>query len=128
VARRAGITAGMTKIEAERRLKPFGTELVAWTYRRIVETSRAHGVLPVWIFMPTLEDALNDAEVAQLASQAEEAGFIVLNLSDAYANQDPESLVVAYWDKHPNAAGHKLIAERLYQALSENRAEIPLFP
>jgi phospholipase/lecithinase/hemolysin len=37
-----------------------------------------------------------------------------------------ESLVVAYWDKHPNTKGHKLIAERLYQALREKEEEIPL--
>lgn len=126
IAHRAGVEAGAPKVEAERRLKPFGTEIVSWTYRRIVETSRAHGILPIWIFMPTLEDPLYEEEVAHLAHMAEESGFIVLNLSDAYENQEVESLVVAYWDKHPNTKGHKLIAERLYQALREKEEEIPL--
>ena len=68
------------------------------------------------------------AALAHLAGLAEESGNIVLNLADAYENQDVESLVVAYWDKHPNAKGHRLIAERLYQALREKDEEIPLFP
>lgn len=127
LARQAGVEPGMTKNEAERRLKPYGAEILAWTFRRIVDVSRAHGVLPVWIFMPTLEDPLQEAEVVHLADLARDSGFIVLDLSDAYAGQDVDSLVVAYWDKHPNAEGHRLIAEHLYQALRENEAAIPLF-
>ena len=84
----------------------YGAEILSWTYRHIVEVSRAHGILPVWIFMPTLEDPLQQEEIAHLKRVAEESGFIVLDLSDAYDNQDLESLVVAYWDKHPNAKGH----------------------
>jgi hypothetical protein len=126
IGRRAGVDAEATKVGIERRLKPFGTEIVSWTYRRIVEISRAHGMLPVWIFMPTLEKPLQEEEIARLAHLAEESGFIVLNLSAAYENQDVESLVIAYWDKHPNAKGHRLIAERLYQALREKEGEIPL--
>jgi hypothetical protein len=127
LVRRAEVGTETTKAGIERRLKPFGTELVSWTYRRIVETSRAHGILPIWIFMPTLEDPLYEEEVAHLARLAEDAGFVVLNLSNAYQNQDLESLVVAYWDKHPNARGHQLIAEDLYRKLQERNKEIPLF-
>ena len=101
--------------------------MLSWTYRRIVEDARAHGILPVWIFMPTLENPLREDQIAHLKSVAEESGFIVLDLSDAYDNQDLDSLVVAYWDKHPNAKGHSLIAENLYLKLQEKEDEIPLF-
>jgi hypothetical protein len=124
----SGATAGETIEENERRLKPYQTEIILWTYRRIVEVSRAHDVLPVWIFMPTLEDPLRAETVAHLTQLAEQAGFIVVNLADAYEGRDVASLVVAEWDKHPNARGHGLIAERLYQALREKSDEIPLFP
>jgi alginate O-acetyltransferase complex protein AlgI len=127
LARKAGAEPGMTKAEAERRLKPYGTEILSWTYRRIVEDSQAHSILPVWIFMPTLENPLRPEEIAHLNRVAEESGFIVLDLSDAYDNQDLESLVIAYWDKHPNAKGHSLIAEDLYHKLQEKETEIPLF-
>lgn len=127
LAHQAGLEAGATKVESERRLQPWGAEILAWTYRRIVETSRAHGILPVWIFVPTLENPLREETVEQLARLAEESGFIVVDLSDAYDDQDLESLVVAYWDRHPNAAGHRLLADRLFQALQARKEEIPLF-
>ena len=66
LARRAGVEPGATKVETERLLQPLGTEILSWTYRRIVEVSRAHGILPVWIFMPTLEDPLQEEEIAHL--------------------------------------------------------------
>jgi hypothetical protein len=85
-------------------------------YRSIVEFSHSRGIVPVWIFMPTLENPLRMDEITRLSHLAEEAGFVVLELSDAYKNQDEASVVIAYWDKHPNAKGHRLITERLYQA------------
>jgi hypothetical protein len=127
LARQAGVKPGATKVEAERLLQPVRTDILSWTYRHIVEVSRAHGILPVWIFMPTLENPLRQEEIAHLKQVAEESGFIVLDLSDAYENQDPDSLVVAYWDKHPNAKGHMLIAEDLFRKLREKDEEIPLF-
>ena len=35
--------------------------------------------------------------------------------------------MVAYWDKHPNAKGHRLIAEDLYRKLQEKEEEDPSF-
>ena len=127
LAHRAGVEEEITKAEAERRLQPYRTEILSWTYRHIVEVSRAHGILPIWIFMPTLEDPLREAEITHLAELARESGFIVIDLSHAYDNQDLDSLVVAYWDKHPNAKGHMLIAEDLYRKFQERVEEIPLF-
>jgi heme/copper-type cytochrome/quinol oxidase subunit 2 len=127
LADQAGVVPGVTKLETERLLQPVETEILSWTYRRIVEVSRSHGILPVWIFMPTLENPLREAEIVHLKQVAEESGFIVLDLSNAYDNQDLESVVVAYWDKHPNAKGHRLIAEDLYRKLQEKEEKIPLF-
>jgi hypothetical protein len=127
IARQAGVEPGMTKSDVERRLTPYGSEILLWTYGRVVEVSEAHDILPVWIFMPTLEDPLHAEEIVHLTALARQSGFIVLDLSHAYDNQDPDSLVVAYWDKHPNAKGHRLIAEDLYRKLLENEGRISLF-
>jgi hypothetical protein len=127
LARLAGAESAATKDENIRRLQPIRAEILSWTYRRVVETSRVQGILPVWIFMPTLENPLHEDEITQLTGIAHESGFIVLNLFDAYENQNLESIVVAYWDKHPNAKGHMLIAEDLYRKLREREEEIPLF-
>lgn len=128
IGRQAGVETGMTKAEVERLLSPYGSEILSWTFRRFVEVSQAHGIVPVWIFMPTLEDPLHEDEITYLTGLADGAGFVVLDLSGAYDNQNLDSLVVAYWDKHPNAEGHRLIAEDLYRKLLERKDEIPLFP
>ena len=127
LARRAGVEPGVTRAEAERLLAPYGAEILSWTYRRIVEFRELTGFCPFGFFMPTLEDPLREEEIAHLKHVAEESGFIVLDLSDAYDNQDPESLVVAYWDKHPNAKGHMLIAESFYRKLRGERRGDPSF-
>ena len=77
--------------------------------------------------MPTLENPLRQEEIDHLKRVADASGFIVVDLSDAYDNQDLDSLVVAYWDKHPNAKGHSLIAEDFYRKLLESKDKIPLF-
>ncbi len=124
-ARIAGVQQGMQEIEATRRLKPYGTELVSWTYRQIAEISQAHGITPVYIFLPTLEQPLSIEQKNQLLRLAEEAGFITLDLSNTFENQEVASIIVAEWDKHPNTIGHRLIAEHLYDALLENQDAIP---
>ena len=63
---------------------------------------------------------------ARLADLAAEAGFAIVNLSDVYDNQNREALRVAEWDWHPNAQGHRLLAERLYTALKTQANEIPI--
>jgi len=126
VARKAGVQEGMAQSEVEGLLKPFGSEIVSWTYHRFVEVSREMGITPVWIFMPTLEMPLSEEVKVQLSDMAEEAGFIVLDLSDVYENQDIESIIVAEWDRHPNVEGNQLIALRLYEALREKEELIHL--
>ena len=63
-----------------------------------------------------------DTEEADTHLQlAEEAGFTVLDLSDVFAGQAAEDIRLAEWDFHPNAKGHQLIADRLYQELFEHK-------
>jgi hypothetical protein len=76
--------------------------------------------------MRTLEFPLDEAEKTKLAGMAEEAGFITLDISDVYSNQDISSIIVAEWDMHPNAKGNQLIASRLYKALLESEGLIKM--
>jgi hypothetical protein len=43
-----------------------------------------------------------------------------------YDGHDWRTLLVAPWDDHPNAAGHRLIADKLYEVLQQHRDLIPL--
>jgi hypothetical protein len=120
VSKKAGVHSGMLQDEAERLLTPYSDEILSWTYHRVVETSREKGILPVWIFMPTLESPVTQEVTDELTKEAKDAGFVVINIEDIYKGRDIKSLVVAEWDLHPNARGHQLIANKLYQAILDN--------
>jgi hypothetical protein len=126
IAAESSINPEMTASEAERLMTPYGPELVSWTYQQVVARAKEKGVVPIWVFVPTLESPLNIQEKDALEQTAQAAGFITVDLSDLYEGQDISSLIVAEWDKHPNAKGHSLIAENLYQALQQKQDLIPL--
>ncbi len=125
IVRKAGIDDKTSEVEAFRRLRPFGDKIVAWSYRRTAEICREHGLVPVWILLPSGVGVREDENSATLTRYAEEAGFIVLNLMDIYKNQDAENLRVAVWDWHPNSRGHTVIADRLYNELLKTEKIIP---
>jgi hypothetical protein len=118
LAKRAGVEQGMTQAEGERRLKPYGEELVRWTYRQSVSIAQENGMQAIWVLFPTLETEKSPEIIAKLVRQAVDAGFVVIDLSDLYDGRDPSSLIVAEWDKHPNARGHQLLADHLYEGLN----------
>jgi hypothetical protein len=119
IAQEAGIVEGMTQVEAERRLQPFSRELVSWTYNRVVEVSIEREILPIWVFIATLDENENQ-DPGELIHIANQAGFITIDLSKVYAGYDIEALIVAEWDRHPNARAHRILADQLYLALKEN--------
>lgn len=118
IGQRAGIDSGLTQVVAEKRLQPLSSELLAWTYQRMVEHAHTHNMLPVWLFVPTLEAAPTAEQVAHLAQLAANAGFVVLDLSTIFVGHDLDSLMVAEWDRHLNAQGHQIVAQRLFEVLS----------
>jgi hypothetical protein len=134
ILERSGIDARTPLPEIKSRLEPHVEEILLAAYRRFAETCRAHEILPVWLFEPqpvggafskyrSLEEASAFAafDVARLSRLARRAGLEVWDLSDAYAGQDPETLILAPWDLHPNARAHQLLAERLYETMVENQ-------
>ncbi|GAB4579930.1 MAG: hypothetical protein Fur0022_26690 [Anaerolineales bacterium] len=112
--------ATQTQDEIEKLLQPYGEEMIAWTYQYLADLCRQQGILPVWVYMPTLEISNSEGDQATFTQMAQDAGFILLDLSDIYIGQDIQEITVAEWDLHPNGKGHQLIAENLYQALLEN--------
>ncbi len=114
---RVGVGRDTPEAAAERRLQKIGEEIVGWTYRRAVAACRERGVLPVWVFMrTTTEGEWQDAH-ATLRRLAESAGFIVLDLGDTYGDVPMKSLFLAEWDQHPDIAGHRLIADRVWSEM-----------
>jgi hypothetical protein len=121
-----GIDGNVTLEEAARRLSPHKDDLLAQTYQQIVRDCLDRGILPVWLYIPAPNNATDDPRVAPLREMAQRAGFVTVDLGDVYQGVDPRSLWIADWDYHPNADGHRLIADRLYERLLARRDQLPL--
>jgi hypothetical protein len=138
---RAGLV-GFDDPDPRQALSPFAEDIMAWTYRRLVDDCRRRNILPVYIFLPLPNlsarmpdrslnpewfDRLDDLMItraARLGQRAEndvqmarEAGFEIIDLSNVYTGEDEANLRVGEFDFHPNAYAHRLIAIRLYHEL-----------
>jgi hypothetical protein len=119
-ARSAGVDEGMEYVVAYSKLNPHREELLGWVYRRMVELCEGSGVLPIAAYIPQPRDETPQAlvEIRKQMEIAREAGFIVIDMLGAFASADGyEALWIAKWDRHPNAEGHRLLADELYAGL-----------
>jgi hypothetical protein len=115
MAERAGVRKGMEQPDAFRRLKPYGPELVQWSLGRIAAEAKARDI-PVVLFVRDMP--AETSEPGQpLLDFARAQGYHVVDARDAYVGRDPNTLLLAVWDKHPNALGHQLMADRLFTEL-----------
>jgi hypothetical protein len=126
LAESLGLNTRMPYTEAEARARDVTPELTAWTLDRIASVARSHGARPVLL---GLDNAIGppDEEVPELG-MARRAGFVVLDLFDVYARAEVplDDLRVTSWDNHPNALGHRIVAERLHQELMANQGRLGL--
>lgn len=112
----------MPRSEFLRKLDNVKTELIRWGYKKMAEQCNDSGVVPVWVFLPTLEGLDSKEEYAEMSKLAKEAGFkITIDLSHVYDGHDLLTLWVQPWDRHPNVEGHQLIANMLYTKLMKNK-------
>jgi hypothetical protein len=128
LAERAGLQPGMSEDEAQRRLKPFQPDVLGWLYAHLVHRTRSEGALAVWIFLPQIERGSWEETVDPAKQIAEEKGFVTIDLRGVYAGRTEEELRLVEWDKHPNALGHRLFAEALYQEIRANEDRFGLRP
>jgi hypothetical protein len=118
VAARAGVDPSAERWEIRRKLEPFATELMTWCYERVADACRARGVPALWIFWPRPETEEQVGSPGAFERDlAEKAGFEIVDLTSLYSGQSLKKLWVARWDHHPNALGHRLLAERLFERL-----------
>lgn len=117
----SGLTRKTEETEALKKLGPYQQQILAGCYQHLSSESRRHGATPVFVFLPQVREGTWQEETQEILRIAAEAGFIILDLSDVYKNQDITKIRLAEWDDHPNILGHQLIAERLYQAINSHR-------
>ncbi|HXV13923.1 MAG TPA: SGNH/GDSL hydrolase family protein [Candidatus Krumholzibacteria bacterium] len=121
VMREAGIGRDTPFSDGLNRMKPHSEALLSWIYAQVVERCAEHGVVPMAAFLPHMSDISDEHELlARKARQMElarAAGMVVLDLTKAYRGVDPRTMWIAPWDSHPNADGHRMLGDELYEAL-----------
>jgi D-alanyl-lipoteichoic acid acyltransferase DltB (MBOAT superfamily) len=122
---RAGIDAETSWGMTESLLKPHAKEIVSGVYRHLVGECRAKKVVPVWVYLPMPGVVDTEGRQRELFRLAEEAGFIVIDLSDWAKGYKPTEVKVGEVDPHANALGHRLIAERLYEEIKKRADLLP---
>lgn len=116
-ARTAGVEPGASEKVATLALEERREDLLAWAYRQIVERCRSRRVVPMMAYLPILTPQKDDISSASLLRIGHDAGLLTFDFSGVYEGHDRDDLQIAAWDDHPNAAGHQLVAERLYAAM-----------
>ncbi len=124
VAWRAGVTRGMTQGAVQGRLQAHEPEILSAIYKAIVDECRQRGITPVWIYLPMPGTMMEDP-VNELLSIAEGAGFVVCDLSYWAEGQNWDSLFRSTDEYHPNAKGHRLIADALMRMVHESPETLP---
>jgi hypothetical protein len=120
VIRRAHVNGKMPAEMIERRLQPYMGELYEWTFHRFAQQCTQRGVRPIVIYRPAPADfsGLESAGRRKVLGLARAAGLKVIDLSPAFDSvADRRALILAKWDDHTTALGHRLLADKLYEGL-----------
>jgi hypothetical protein len=120
VIRRAGVNGKMPGVMIERRLQPYVPELCRWPFQRFAQQCTLRGIRPLVIYRPAPADFSGQESAARskLLGMAKAAGLQVIDLTGAFDSvADRSSLILAKWDDHTTALGHRLLADKLYEAL-----------
>jgi hypothetical protein len=89
-------------------------------YQSAVAECREHDVLPVWVLIPRVGKPMPPEDRTRLVALARSSGFaVVIDVSDAFEGIEPAELAISADDFHPNARGHRILADKIEKALVE---------
>ncbi|GGE00722.1 hypothetical protein GCM10011312_25220 [Planktosalinus lacus] len=106
------------------KLEPFADELVTGLYQHLYDFSLQNNIKPIWVYWPTTDvHPFVKMYPEDISLLVKEIGFTVIDLTDVYIDYKPADLFVAPKDRHPNALGHSLVADKLFEII-KNSPEI----
>jgi hypothetical protein len=120
VVRKAHVDGTMPDVMIARRLQPYATELCRWSFQRFAQQCAQRGVRPLVVYRPAPVDFEGSEPAAhtEMVQLARAAGLDVIDLSSAFDSvTNRDTLVLAKWDDHTTALGHRLLADKLYEQL-----------
>jgi hypothetical protein len=123
VVAEAGVHPTDSQSRIERKLAPFHTPVILWSLRQLQQAAaHNHAKLVVlllpWTVANPVSDAENNASFERCRQELEAAKVPVIDLRDSFAGEpDLRVLRVSRDDYHPNAHGHRLMADALYRKM-----------
>jgi hypothetical protein len=117
-----GVATRMPWTEAVRRLHSSCDRVVSWTLRAMAERIRAHDAVPVFVALDLVGDAV--ANEPRVILDARAAGFVIFDLLRIWQGRDYNAFRLSDWDSHANAAGNRLIAERLFELIQSHNRDL----
>lgn len=114
-----GVNSTTPRAEAVQRVESRDEELLAHIYHEVVARCRSANAMPMIAFLPLPRDhsAEREAALATERRLAAEAGFVNVEMYDAFDGVPAKSLWVRPWDSHINATGQALLADRIEENL-----------
>jgi hypothetical protein len=114
-----GISARTSGIAMRSQLRQMAPELQRWIWSRMKRECDKRGITLQVVIIPRADQMRIDEEhLAKMADFARDSGLPVFDLSKAFRGAtDRRTVAVAPGDAHPNAEGHRLLADALYQQI-----------
>lgn len=112
-----GLDKSVPEAELLAQLRPRQQEITLWGYEKILGFCQESQAVPIWVFLPSIDDNEAKGEQLELEQKVAQMGFHALNLESWPKGHEPDSLKIAPWDSHPNARAHQLIAEEFLNQL-----------
>lgn len=123
---RAGIKIGdgeslPAKIVLESKLAPLSEETFRLLLERFRDQALSRRIRPAVALLEIPDDSQSRARIFdKLLTISQSAGVSVLDMQGSFSSvKNRNSLWIAPWDSHTNAAGHRLLADRLYTLLTK---------
>ena len=93
----------------------MGKVLAKFGFNHFVKVCKKYNIQPVWVFVPAVSKSNLLDEYLAIAHDAGFDDFI--SLEGIYDNYNQKLLQVSESDRHPNAEGHRIIANALFKEL-----------
>jgi hypothetical protein len=105
-----------------RKLTPFHFQMTQWALEQIKNSATSQGAQMVIILVPAPIPAAVEAQAFDdIRPTIDKVGVPVIDLRDTFKSKNVANLQVEYGvDIHPNAHGHEMIFESLYQAIQQD--------
>ena len=105
VIKESGIKSYMSALQIRELLTPYADTIMKWGYMEILDKCKQNNVVPVWAYMETTTEFVDNAEFNELKAYAESLGFVTLDLRNTYGNIDRVEIQISELNTHPNVLG-----------------------